>query len=366
MNYEEFKMQVVDEIKGHLPEKYDDADVRIQQVTKSNDTVLDGLMITSPESNISPNIYLNQFFEDFQNGRDMEDILEDIAQLRIENEREQFDISGIADWESAKENIVAKIWNAEHNQRYISDMPHTIVEDLAVTYHVVVDENENGIASTPIKNSLMENYGVSVEELHDTAIKNMNKDGEVMFMTMRDVMIDLMLSDMPMDLDRNEAEEMINNMLTQDNGKMFVLTNASKVNGAAVILNDDVRQMIADEVGGDFFVLPSSVHECLIVPKDAGMDYEELQSMVQDVNTTQVAPEERLSDHVYEYDAQAHEFMRSDKAAGRETAREAKSERADKRERPSLKEKLEAKKQEALETGTGAETKMHKKEAALS
>ena len=83
---------------------------------------------------------------------------------------------------------------------------------------------------------------------------------------------------------------------------MFVLTNDTKVNGAAAILNDDIRQEIAEKVG-DFYMLPSSIHETLIIPKDAGMEFKELEQMVQEVNQKQVAPGERLSDHVYEYDA---------------------------------------------------------------
>ena len=78
---------------------------------------------------------------------------------------------------------------------------------------------------------------------------------------------------------------------------MFVLTNDTKVNGAAAILNDDTRQEVADKVG-DFYVLPSSIHETLIIPKDTGMELRDLEQMVQEVNQTQVAPQERLSDHV--------------------------------------------------------------------
>lgn len=95
------------------------------------------------------------------------------------------------------------------------------------------------------------------------------------------------------------------------------------INEEAAILNDDIRQEIADKVG-DFYVLPSSVHETLIIPKDAGMELRDLEQMVQEVNQTQVAPQERLSDHVYEYDAKEHELFRSDRAEERTKQKEEK------------------------------------------
>ncbi len=82
MNYDEFKQEVADRIKEFLPEKYADAEVSIQSVVKNNDQKLDGLMIKLEESNIAPNIYLNQFNDQHENGRDMDDILAAIADVR--------------------------------------------------------------------------------------------------------------------------------------------------------------------------------------------------------------------------------------------------------------------------------------------
>ena len=97
---------------------------------------------------------------------------------------------------------------------------------------------------------------------------------------------------------------------------------------------------------GDFYVLPSSVHETLIIPKDAGMELRDLEQMVQEVNQTQVAPQERLSDHVYEYDAKEHELFRSDRAG--ERAKQKEEKRDEKKERPSLKERLAEKKNDVM------------------
>jgi hypothetical protein len=174
---------------------------------------------------------------------------------------------------------------------------------------------------------------------------------------MTETMVDMMLPDMMRSgMSEEEAREAIAGMIppTPDE-MMYVLSNEDKLNGAAVLLNDKVMDDITEKLGQDYFILPSSVHEVLIVPKNDQMDLKTLESMVQDVNATQVAPEERLSDHVYAYDAKEHELFRADKAEERAAAKEteasketavvktaAKEEK--KQERPSLKERLAQKK----------------------
>ena len=145
---------------------------------------------------------------------------------------------------------------------------------------------------------------------------------------------------------------------------MFVLTNDTKVNGAAAILNDDIRQEIAEKVG-DFYMLSSLIHETLIIPKDAGMEFKELEQMVQEVNQKQVAPGERLSDHVYEYDAKEHELFRSDRAE--ERAKQKEEKRDNRHERVSVKEKLAEKKDAVIKMNAGKEHSApeKKKEAVI-
>lgn len=151
---------------------------------------------------------------------------------------------------------------------------------------------------------------------------------------------------------------------------MYVLSNDQKLNGAAVILNEKAMEDITEKIGGDFYVLPSSIHELLIVPKEEGMELADLEAMVQEVNATQVAPEDKLSDHVYEYDAQEKELFRADRAEEHEQKVEQKHEKekaADKgKEKVSIKDKLAENKVKAAEKNKDHE-KSHekKKEVAL-
>ena len=81
LNFEEFKKAIVDNIKDYLPAKFEESDVVVKQILKNNDTVLDGLTIPNPDTNVAPTIYLNQFFEEYQNGKDLNDIIGDIADM---------------------------------------------------------------------------------------------------------------------------------------------------------------------------------------------------------------------------------------------------------------------------------------------
>ena len=153
---------------------------------------------------------------------------------------------------------------------------------------------------------------------------------------------------------------------------MYVLSNADKLNGAAALLDAKTMEDISEKLGGDFVVLPSSIHETIVLPLNEDMDRHTLEAMVQDVNATQVAPEERLSDHVYAYDAKEHELFRADKAEERAAAKEAEASKETavektsakeekKQERPSLKERLDQKKDIVAKNEANREPRqMHK------
>lgn len=364
MTFDEFKQEIADNIKEYLPDKYADSIVQVNAVQKNNET-LDALTITSPDSNMSPTIYLNSFYEDYQNGRDMDDILDSIADLRVEYEVNQdFDVSSITDFEKVSDKIAARLYGMEGNEELLSVRPHATMDDLAVTYCIMLGDNENGSMSVPITNQIMETWGVTQEDLRRIAQENCDTLTPSKFMSMNAVMTDMMVPQIMSDygINKEEAIKMVNDMVPTDD-KLFVLTNNQKLNGAAALLDEKMMEQIAERVGNDFYILPSSVHEVLIVPKEAGMDLKDLEAMVQEVNATQVAPQDRLSDHVYQYDNETREVFRADRAEEHQQKKEAakdavdmpKDAVADKpkdkgdKEKTSLKERLEDKKKESKE-----------------
>ena len=120
---------------------------------------LTGLMIKTEDTNIAPNIYLEGYFEQYQDGKDIEDIVRDIADVRVKHEMSQdFDVSKLTDFDQVKDHIICKLVNGEMNKDYLADKPFTTVEDLAVIYAVDLGGNNDGHMTAPITNRLMESY----------------------------------------------------------------------------------------------------------------------------------------------------------------------------------------------------------------
>ena len=103
--------------------------------------------------------------------------------------------------------------------------------------------------------------------------------------------------------------------------EQYVLSNSTSVGGATVLLYPEVMEHLAQGAGANFFILPSSIHESILILDTGEMDAKELQAMVMSVNQTNVSPEERLSDEVYYYDREEHCLSM---ATGREATQELK------------------------------------------
>lgn len=315
-SYSEFMEYIKENVTDYLPERFEEAEISIQQVVKNNDVVLDGLSIRNPDSNLSPNIYLNPLYEQYQKGRNLDELVSGIADTYIENMEPienrtfQIQIEDIKNYEVVKGEIFPRLVNFEKNTTRLQNVPYTQREDLAITYHVKVSGNRDSIGSLMITNELMEVYGVTKEKLHTQAMENMERLSPTVFLPLGEMIVDVMTEDFGRNegVSQEEAKEYVKDMIPTGGPNVYCLTNQYKMNGAVGIMSESIQQMVADRVGGDYYVLPSSVHEVLIVPQSAGMDPEELTDMVNTVNEGCVMQDEILSDHVYQYDAKEHKF----------------------------------------------------------
>ena len=315
-SYSEFMEYIKENVTDYLPERFEEAEISIQKVVKNNDVVLDGLSIRNPDSNLSPNIYLNPLYEQYQTGRNLDELVSSIADTYIENMEPienrtfQVQIEDIKNYEVVKEEIFPRLVNLEKNTTSLQNVPYMQREDLAITYHVKVSGNRDSIGSLMITNELMEVYGVTKEKLHTQAMENMERLSPPVFLPLGEMIVDVMTEDFGRNegVSQEEAKEYVKDMIPTGGPNVYCLTNQYKMNGAVGIMSESIQQMVADRVGGDYYVLPSSVHEVLIVPQSAGMDPEELTDMVNTVNEGCVMQDEILSDHVYQYDAKEHKL----------------------------------------------------------
>lgn len=342
LDFEEFKKEVADNIKDFLPTEYEDASISTKQVVKNNDVELTSLNIYREGETITPTIYLENFYEAYSDQGDMDGVMEKLADMFLAaSEDKDYDIGKLTSFDVAKDSIYPKLVNMEMNREVLADMPHTQMDDLAVTYSVMLNEDERGRASVAISNEMMEMYGVTTEELHSIAVENMEQLSPGKFLPFRDMVVDTLIEDMTelMGGDREAASAMANEMLGET-PDMYVITNEQRINGAASVLDEALMQKVTETVGEDFMILPSSVHECIVVPTDCDMDIDELKAMVQCVNADAVKPQERLSDNVYCYDSQAHELVRAEKMEERKMERAAEKDMGDTKNVPEEKSSL--------------------------
>lgn len=285
----------------------DDVKAEIHNVTKNNGLKLTGITIKDKSCNTAPTIYLEGFYMEYQNGRDMASICQKIFKLYEDNRLiEDFDTTCITEFECAKTKVCFKLVNAEKNKDLLQNAPHLTIHDLAIIFYVMVSGELDGIGSVTVTNHIQEMWGVDTDTLFTLARTNSQRLLKGQVQSMMNVMMDI-VAEHADEVDE-ELIDTVFDIYVEEEGAvspMYVASNRNKVNGASVILYSGLLKGFADKINDSFYILPSSVHEVLFIPASTGPDAEYLKEMVYDVNRTQVAEDEILSDHIYYYDREA-------------------------------------------------------------
>ena len=200
---------------------------------------------------MSPTIYLNAAYEEYQQGMDIEEVVGKIADAYIEHiePREEyrfnFDLQEVKNYEVVKDFIYPKVSNLQSNVNRLSNIPYTQKEDLAITYHIWANGNEESMGSITINNDLMEMYGIDMDTLHEQAMNNMDKISPLKFESIQETMVKMMASDFAQEegIPLEEAKDLIRASIPNDGPDLYCLTNEVNVNGAVYIMREDVQQM---------------------------------------------------------------------------------------------------------------------------
>lgn len=291
-----FAETVKSAMEAHYGEDYR---VTVQDVNKNNGLVLTGITILKKNSNIAPTIYLNQLFEQYQEGRTLENICREVIRIYEEHKvQTDFDVSCVTDFSKVQNRICYKLINANKNETLLANVPHVLLEDLAIIFYILVSNDSEGTGTITIKHDMMEFWDVNTDILYELALVNTQRLFRGTVKSVANVMMDILSEQM----DVKSAMEYFDMIVGEDDIiPMYVCTNNVKINGAGVILYSGLLQEFADRFASDVFILPSSIHETLLIPVNANMDVEYLRDMVRTVNKTEVSAEEILSDNVYYY-----------------------------------------------------------------
>ena len=197
----------------------------------------------------------------------------------------------------------------------LKDVPYEKKEDLALTYHILVEQEAGGISSAMITNSIMKIYGIDQEQLHKDAIENSPKILPAKVMSVGSMLLN------SLEKDGEDVDVNIRSALEGESSSMLtIVTNEVGIEGAATLFYPELMEKLSDQFG-DYFILPSSIHETLILPDDGFMSVTMLKNMVTEINETQVMENERLTNEVYHYDSKEHVFERADKFKARKMAK---------------------------------------------
>ena len=288
MTYFQFIHAVETKVKKEVEEE---KTVSIHTNVKNNGVRRSGIMISEKGINISPTIYLEEYFHQFRMGYPLEQIAKDIVglyeKIRFQNSWE--DGEKVKDYEFVKDKIIYRLIGREENQELLKEIPYKSYLDLAIIYYVLLEVDEYGMASMMVRAEHMDMWKVTEEDLYYRASKNTQELLPYEFAPMRTVIEELL----GLGMEEGPAE------------KMYILSNEMRSYGAVALIYPDCLRKIAGVVGENFFVIPSSVHETIIVAESEAPGIEELGSMIEEINETQVEAEEVLSDRAYYYDRES-------------------------------------------------------------
>lgn len=293
----------------------------VKQITKNNGVMLHGITVSRDGMNVSPNIYMDALYKAYENGETFRAVMDEVRKLYRESKVEaSVDMSFFLDYEKMKDKVVYKVIGYERNKELLRQVPHVLFLDMALVFYCHVPQKELGSATILVYNSHLKMWGITKEHLYWDAQKNTPQILPARILSMEDMMKEVCSMDItelgePAEKRKKNAaeeqrsEQMKNMGKTEEEsasdsgfrmgGRMFVLGNEKKLFGAAAMFYRGVVEEFSDEIGKSLFILPSSLHEVILVPDDGFQEAEELWRMVCEINETQVEPEDVLTDSVY-------------------------------------------------------------------
>ncbi len=290
--------EFVEEVRSGMEELYKDGyTICTDEVTKNNGVRILGVRVRKGNESICPVIYMDALYEEYRHGSAISDIVNKAAEYYEEQvEKTSIDVQSIADFAYVRDRVCFRLFNAEMNKDLLADIPHIKYLDLVVAFHVYLWETDGNSGSVLVTNQLLKLWdGVTVETLVQFARSNTQRIlGEALFPM--EELIHKFCKEFP-----DIENDVFGGVSDWFEPHILVGTNRFHVFGANVILNKCWLESAAQKIGGDFYILPASVHEVLLLPVTIDFGVDELRDMVRAINGNKdVLPKtDILSDNIY-------------------------------------------------------------------
>lgn len=286
MDYTEFREEILNVLQGLVT---DEVSVKLVEAEKLNGCIRYGLMFDRASGKYAHTIYLEPFYRSFEKGKSLEELAAELLKCFEEEKTEVPEcIDKFQNYDLARESIYCKLIHSKENQKMLQDTPHIVFLDFAIVAYFEVNSSEVFKGSILIKDKYLTDWGITTEEFFTNALEHTRKDKGVMFISMSEVLSEF--------YSRNEVQ-----VDRDPHHNMYVLTNKEKYLGAVLICFPEVMNGIAQMLDDDFYLLPASIHEWIIIPESAVEDRMYLLSVVRNVNCYEVLEEEVLSNDIYIY-----------------------------------------------------------------
>ena len=289
MNYSEFLEYAAKNIKDYLPPEYQEADVRLDTVSKTNEQYT-GLTVRQEDQTAAPVVNMKLFYEQYEVSGSLNQIMKDMANVVQMEKPPILGIDSLKDYEQVKNHLFIRVSSPEGNEEIMADSPHRFEADLLMTYHIYMPSQDVGFMSARVTNQMMESYGITEQKMHDDAVVSTAKLMPPRVQSMMKMLTGI------------EEEE----------PQMIIVTNEQGTLGAGALFCTGVMDQVKEVMKGDYFILPSSQHEVIAVPDNGSFERSALESMVREANHTVVDLTDKLSDEVYHYDSRNRLFERAD------------------------------------------------------
>lgn len=285
MGIKRFAQKVREALEKRLGEAYR---VEVKEVRKNNGVILHGLLILNDGGNVVPTIYLETFYAAYEDGIPFARVLDRIFEIyREETPKGRINMEFFRDFSKINDRICYRLIRRQNNEQLLEDIPYVEFLDLAVCFYYAYSDSQLGDGSILIHNSHLEIWDIKVKDLMRCAEENTPRLFPGRVSPMNEVLREVV-----------EADKLPETGLTVP---LAVLTNERRIHGAACIMYPGMLERLAGKEGRGFYVIPSSVHEVLLLERQEGESTEDLRHMIYEINRNHVAPEDVLSDNLYFY-----------------------------------------------------------------
>lgn len=300
--------QFIEEIVKVLKEMVGDAyEIKVRRQVRLNDIVLYALNFIKGNQRYAKNIYVEPYYRVHNMGFSIEEMARKVLdELHDDKEYvsllEEFSVMDWSNFDNIKDKLIVRIASQKYNQEFLQDKCYIPIMDLVKIFYVLVERDDIGITSIAIPKKSLDMWDVTLEQMEAIAEENMKRLFPAVITPLGDVMKEQysLLSD--------ECMEQIQS-IEDFNVGMFILSNDSGINGASLMLDKDVLRGFADEHGvNEVILIPSSLHECMLVPKgvSATLTEKSCLEMLHDANLEAVERRDLLSNNIYLYNRKSN------------------------------------------------------------